>query len=363
MIRLLGAVAIVVAALALAWQGSTIGLAQEGADDPLRDPVVHGAWLYEGNCTRCHGPYDRERVGRDLGASELKARISGESRQGCTIDWGRRYGGPLSAREIDALARYIVAWEEGGGPPPLPPLPPLPTPTPRPTATPEPDRAQATPVPATPEMDPTVRMIVEGNPLALGAWLYTRHCYRCHLSYEQARMGKGKSNAFIQRTIENGKTATSMKPFSRRKGGSLKVREIRAIARYIVAWEEFAEPPALPAALFTPPTPDPADLAPIKPSFISVVTGDPGRGASLYAAHCAQCHGANGEGRWGPPLTGPWASVRPDLTLRSTIARGAPRSLMPDWGSEAGGPLTETEIADLVALLLSAAVTTSTMSN
>ncbi len=351
--RLLGAIAILAAILMWVWLGPPIGLAQEGPDDPLKDLVARGAWLYEGHCTRCHGPYEQERLGRDLEASDLKAKISGEARQGCAIDWGRRQGGPLSAREIDALASYIMAWEEMGAPPDLPPLPPQPTPTARATAISEPDRARATPVPATPEMDSTVRMIVEGNPLALGAWLYTRHCYRCHLDYARARMGQGKTSAFLQRTIENGKTATSMKPFSRRKGGPLKVREIQAIVRYIMAWEEFAEPPALPSALFTPPTPDPADLAPIKPPTIPLVVGDSAQGAKSYAAHCVHCHGPDREGAWGPPLIGPWTSVRPDLTLRSTIARGAPRSFMPGWGSEAGGPLTETEIADLVAFLLS----------
>lgn len=355
MSRLLGAAAIFVAVLAWTWQGSLIGLAQEGTDDPLRDPVVRGAWLYEGNCTRCHGPYEQERLGHNLEAPALRDKISGEARQGCAISWGRRQGGPLSRYEIDALVSYMLAWEEAGLPPDLPPLPPQPTPTVRITATPEPGHSRATPVPSTPEMDDTVRMIVEGNPLALGAWLYTRHCYRCHLSYEQARMGQGKTDALLRHTIENGKTATSMKPFSRHKGGPLKVREIQAIVRYIVAWEEFAEPPALPAALFTPPTPDPADLMPIKPPTIPFIVGDPAHGAKLYAAHCARCHGEGRAGLWGPPLVGPWTSIRPDLTLRSTVARGTPHSFMPGWGSEAGGPLVEAEIADLVAFLVSAA--------
>ena len=30
--------------------------------DPLDDPVAKGAWLYSGNCQRCHGDYAKARV-------------------------------------------------------------------------------------------------------------------------------------------------------------------------------------------------------------------------------------------------------------------------------------------------------------
>jgi mono/diheme cytochrome c family protein len=44
------------------------------------------------------------------------------------------------------------------------------------------------------------------------------------------------------------------------------------------------------------------------------------RGAVVYAANCARCHGDHGEGKKGPPLVGPSAlplNPRPDQKLRT----------------------------------------------
>jgi hypothetical protein len=59
-----------------------------------------------------------------------------------------------------------------------------------------------------------------------------------------------------------------------------------------------------------------------------------------------------GEGGVGSRLAKAWPSVRPDLTIWSTIASGVPGSLMPPWVKKQGGPLAEQEINDLVALIL-----------
>jgi mono/diheme cytochrome c family protein len=201
-------------------------------------------------------------------------------------------------------------------------------------------------------MSAEVKQATEGSSLAMGAYLYTANCYRCHLSYERARMGKGVTLETVERTISNGKSATSMKPFSRRKGGDLKVAEIRAIVEYVAAWETLGEEPALPEVLFTPPTPDPARYLPILPAKVAPVAGDAERGVGVYAVYCVSCHGADGEGGLGPALARPWYGLRPDLTIRSAIQRGVPGSIMPAWSDTTGGPLTDEQIDDLVALLL-----------
>jgi mono/diheme cytochrome c family protein len=201
-------------------------------------------------------------------------------------------------------------------------------------------------------MSAEVQQATAGSSLALGAYLYTSNCYRCHLSYERARMGKGITPETVQKTIANGKSATSMKPFSRRKGGDLKLSEVRAIVEYVTAWETLGEEPALPAVLFTPPTPDPAKYLPIFPAEVAPVIGDPARGAEVYAVYCASCHGAHGEGDLGPALARPWYGLRPDLTIRSAIQRGVPGSIMPAWSDMTGGPLTDPQISDLAALIL-----------
>jgi mono/diheme cytochrome c family protein len=318
-------------------------------DDPFEDPLVLGAWLYEGNCVRCHGGYESARLASGLDEDDLIEAIEG-GRGGCQVDWARSSGGPFGARQIKSVVAYMLAWEKGGGPPDLPALPPQPTPTPMPA--PQGDEVlEPTPTP-TPAMSEEVKQAVEGSSLALGAYLYTANCYRCHLAYDRARMGKGISLETLERTIANGKSATSMKPFSRRKGGDLRLAEIKAIVGYIAAWEKLDEAPALPEVLFTPPTPDPAKMLPVLPPDVPPVVGDARRGAESYAVYCAPCHGVEGEGALGPALARPWYGLRPDLTIRSTIQRGAPGSIMPRWSDTYGGPLDDQQIDDLVALLL-----------
>jgi mono/diheme cytochrome c family protein len=81
--------------------------------------------------------------------------------------------------------------------------------------------------------------------------------------------------------------------------------------------------------------------------------GDPARGAALYAENCVVCHGPDGQGRVGAALAKPFASVQPEALVRQTIARGVPGSVMPAWGKGYGGPLTDNQIEDLVAFVLS----------
>ncbi len=336
----------IMVALYLFWPAGVT--AQDPDEEGLEDPVVLGAWLYEGNCVRCHGPYEQERVG-SLATSkkELQDDIT---QGGCQVTWGRRYGGPFGSSEIKAIVAYIMAWEKLGGPPDLPELPSQPTLTPTPTK-PASDQPP-TPTP-TPAMDEQTRLIVSNNRLAHGAWLYTQQCYRCHQFYASTRMGRGMAEEDIKKIIENGKTSTQMTAFSRRKGGELKVQEIKDIVFYIVTWEGLGEPPALPAGLLVAPTPDPADLIPIALPEIPTPAGDVRRGAELYGLHCAECHGDEGQGRIGPRLAKDWLSVRPDLTIKATISQGVPGSPMAAWGEDQGGPLSIEEIDDLVRLVLS----------
>jgi mono/diheme cytochrome c family protein len=76
-------------------------------------------------------------------------------------------------------------------------------------------------------------------------------------------------------------------------------------------------------------------------------------GGQLYVENCAVCHGEDGEGRVGARLAKNWPSIRPDLTVRDTIERGIPGTLMPAWGQASGGPLSEQEIDALTFYLLS----------
>jgi mono/diheme cytochrome c family protein len=79
------------------------------------------------------------------------------------------------------------------------------------------------------------------------------------------------------------------------------------------------------------------------------------RGHTLYAQHCAICHGVEGQGRARGNATAlnnldflAWGS---DAFLQTTIAWGRRGTEMPGWAREAGGPLDADDIRALVAFL------------
>lgn len=82
---------------------------------------------------------------------------------------------------------------------------------------------------------------------------------------------------------------------------------------------------------------------------------DPVRGRQLYAAHCASCHGADGQGRVrgnATSLNNPdFLNVASDDFLRTTLARGRRGTEMPGWAREAGGPFARDDIDAVVAFL------------
>ena len=75
---------------------------------------------------------------------------------------------------------------------------------------------------------------------------------------------------------------------------------------------------------------------------------------TLYAENCSVCHGLAGEGIGAtPPLDSEALRTMDYAGLTKTIARGRYNTAMPAWSKEDGGPLSDYQISELVALIQS----------
>ncbi|MEW6029609.1 MAG: c-type cytochrome [Chloroflexota bacterium] len=73
---------------------------------------------------------------------------------------------------------------------------------------------------------------------------------------------------------------------------------------------------------------------------------------TLYAENCSVCHGLSGEGIGATPALDSDVLRTMDYSeLAKTIARGRFNTAMPAWSKEDGGPLSDYQISELVALI------------
>jgi mono/diheme cytochrome c family protein len=187
--------------------------------------------------------------------------------------------------------------------------------------------------------------------LEQGAQIYAENCAVCHGEDGQGRVGATLAKNWpsirpdlrVRDVIERGIPGTFMPAWSLANGGPLTDQEIDATTFYILSWQEGG-----PIFIFSTATPS-SRLALTPPPG---VTGDPNQGALLYASNCAICHGLDGEGRIGATLAKDWPSFRPDLRVKSVIEIGIEGSVMPGWSQEHGGPLTDQDINDITAFIL-----------
>ncbi|MBI5033117.1 MAG: c-type cytochrome [Chloroflexi bacterium] len=188
---------------------------------------------------------------------------------------------------------------------------------------------------------------------ARGQKLFAQDCAVCHGDRGQGRVGATLAKDFpgirvdvlLKDTISNGVQGSVMPAWAKSKGGPLTDAEIDDIVAYIRSLGNIA--PTLPPVTL-PPT-----RQPILPTPVATFPpGDSTRGAQVYNANCAVCHGANGEGRVGATLRKDWSGINVMALLDTTISRGVAGSKMPAWAQSNGGPLSNQEISDVAAYIL-----------
>ncbi len=79
-----------------------------------------------------------------------------------------------------------------------------------------------------------------------------------------------------------------------------------------------------------------------------------GAGRQLWGLNCAECHGVNGQGVDAPALNSQeFLKNVSDEQMQRITSVGIPGTEMPAWWNEIGGPLTDEQIAAVVAYLRS----------
>ena len=188
----------------------------------------------------------------------------------------------------------------------------------------------------------------EGDPQR-GGTLFNENCAVCHGQDGRGRIGANINefpgidvSAALQEIISKGASGTWMPAWGQAYGGPLADQDIADLIAYIEGVFNGTAPIA-PAPTYLPKVvPTLADLA-----------ADPGAGSVVFQQNCVMCHGDQGQGRLGAALAVAWAGPIPDARIRSTVSSGVEGSLMPAWSQANGGPLSDQDIANVAAYVLS----------
>ena len=181
-----------------------------------------------------------------------------------------------------------------------------------------------------------------------GATIFGAFCSGCHGLQGEGRRAPGMpafpananpdflelvSDEFLEATIREGRPGRRMPAWGRKDGG-LRPDEIRSVVSHLRQLGEMKHKP-----LASPPRRVAADAA---------------LGRRLYAAACAGCHGARGQGGEGPALNNKvLLATAPDTYLAETIARGRRGTAMEGFlqPSIVRPTLSRTEIQAIVAFI------------
>jgi mono/diheme cytochrome c family protein len=186
-----------------------------------------------------------------------------------------------------------------------------------------------------------------GDPVR-GGELYVENCAVCHGVDGQGRIGASleafqgiDAGTAMEAVIAAGVPGTVMPAWGQSNGGPLSEKDILDIASYVLATFAGTQP-LMPLPTYIAPTIE----------RLPDVQGDPSAGAVVYHANCAVCHGDQGQGRIGLSLAKSWPVTEPATYIRQVVRQGIDGTTMPAWALVNGGPLSDDDIGDVAAFVL-----------
>ena len=179
--------------------------------------------------------------------------------------------------------------------------------------------------------------------------LFAENCAACHGVEGRGGAAIALANpvylaiaddASIRGVIAKGVPGTAMPAFAQSAGGMLTDAQIDVISKEIRS--RWSKPGILEGAN--------------PPSYATKSTGDVTHGETAYKAYCESCHGPDGRGgAQGSSITDDsFLALVSDQGLRTIVIAGRPELGAPDWrGNIPGKPMTDREVSDVVAWLVS----------
>jgi len=179
--------------------------------------------------------------------------------------------------------------------------------------------------------------------------LFSENCAACHGAEGRGGAAIALANpvylaiaddASLRKVIAQGVPGTAMPAFARSAGGMLTDVQIDVLTNEVRSrWSQRGILGATSAPPYTP-----------------KLTGDAQRGEAAYKTFCASCHGPSGSGgAKGSSITDDsFLALVSDQGLRTIVIAGRPELGAPDWrGNIPGKPMTDREVSDVVAWLIS----------
>jgi len=179
--------------------------------------------------------------------------------------------------------------------------------------------------------------------------LYAQNCAGCHGAQGRGGAAIALANpvylavvdeAVMRNIVATGVRGTSMPAFAQHAGGMMSDDQIAVITSGMFSrWGR--------REVFDGVNP---------PPYAAKAAGNVDHGELAFGTYCASCHGSEGGGTpKGSAITNDsFLALVSDQALRTIVITGRPELGAPDWrGNVAGRPMTDQEITDVVAWLVS----------